>query len=151
MSATVSVSLYFLLHSNVYTALPVTLYSPSISPSLESERVMTIRPVLAAVVIAGLLSAGSVLAAPRTDVIIGMSTEPTGLDPTAAAPVAIGQVVWQNLFEGLVSIDEAGRTEPQLAESWEISDDGLTYTFHLREGVRFQTARPLMPKRRSFR
>ncbi len=66
-----------------------------------------------------------------------MSVEPTGLDPTIAAPVAIGQVTWQNVFEGLVSIDESGKVQPQLAKSWEISPDGLTYTFKLQTGVKF--------------
>jgi peptide/nickel transport system substrate-binding protein len=77
------------------------------------------------------------LAAPKTSVTIGMSVEPTGLDPTIAAPVAIGQVTWQNIFEGLTTIDRDGQVQPQLAESWEISEDGLTYTFKLRTGVTF--------------
>jgi len=74
----------------------------------------------------------------RSDLTLGMSVEPSGLDPTAAAPVAIGQVVWQNLFEGLVSITKDGKIQPQLAESWDISDDGLTYTFNMRDNVTFQ-------------
>src|SRR5690606_37578506 len=74
---------------------------------------------------------------PKTSVTIGMSVEPTGLDPTIAAPVAIGQVTWQNIFEGLTTIDRNGKIQPQLAESWEISPDGLTYTFKLRSGVAF--------------
>jgi peptide/nickel transport system substrate-binding protein len=82
------------------------------------------------------------LAAPKTSVTIGMSVEPTGLDPTIAAPVAIGQVTWQNIFEGLTTIDRDGQVQPQLAESWEISEDGLTYTFKLRTGVTSMTAKP---------
>ncbi len=76
-------------------------------------------------------------AAPRTDIVLGMGIEPAGLDPTIAAPVAIGQVTWQNVFEGLVTIDRDGKIRPQLAESWEISSDGLTYTFKLRQNVAF--------------
>ncbi|OJT97963.1 MAG: ABC transporter substrate-binding protein [Rhizobium sp. 63-7] len=76
-------------------------------------------------------------AAPRTDLAIGMTIEPAGLDPTIAAPVAIGQVTWQNIFEGLVTIDRDGKIKPQLASSWEISPDGLTYRFSLRSGVTF--------------
>ncbi len=69
--------------------------------------------------------------------VLGMTIEPTGLDPTIAAPVAIGQVTWQNLFEGLVTIDQDGNIKPQLAKSWSISSDGLTYTFKLQRDVTF--------------
>ncbi|WP_454853350.1 ABC transporter substrate-binding protein [Rhizobium binxianense] len=75
--------------------------------------------------------------AAKTTLALGMSVEPTGLDPTIAAPVAIGQVTWQNIFEGLVTIDADGKVQPQLARSWEISPDGLTYTFKLQTGVKF--------------
>ncbi|WP_371833348.1 ABC transporter substrate-binding protein [Ferirhizobium litorale] len=73
----------------------------------------------------------------RNALVLGMGIEPAGLDPTIAAPVAIGQVTWQNIFEGLVTIDRDGKIRPQLAKSWEISEDGLLYTFHLEQGVTF--------------
>ncbi|OWV81252.1 ABC transporter substrate-binding protein [Rhizobium sp. R634] len=93
---------------------------------------------LSAVLSAGLVMAAMAPAeAAKTTLNLGMSVEPTGLDPTIAAPVAIGQVTWQNVFEGLVRIDQAGKVQPQLAKSWEISPDGLTYTFKLQSGVRF--------------
>lgn len=75
--------------------------------------------------------------AAKTSLNLGMTVEPTGLDPTIAAPVAIGQVTWQNVFEGLVTIDESGKVQPQLAKSWDVSADGLTYTFKLQPGVKF--------------
>ncbi|MBB3311519.1 peptide/nickel transport system substrate-binding protein [Rhizobium sp. BK196] len=89
------------------------------------------------------LSAGTMMLAltpaeaAKTTLNLGMSVEPAGLDPTIAAPVAIGQVTWQNIFEGLVSVDETGKVQPQLAKSWEISPDGLIYTFKLQTGVKF--------------
>ncbi len=98
---------------------------------------LTRRPALrVAFAAAALLMAGDAMAAKNT-LVLGMGTEPTGLDPTIAAPVAIGQVTWQNVFEGLVAIDRKGTIIPQLAESWTISPDGLTYTFKLRSGVTF--------------
>jgi peptide/nickel transport system substrate-binding protein len=76
--------------------------------------------------------------ASKTSIVVGMSIEPSGLDPTVAAPVANAQVTWQNVYQGLVRIDRDGRVQPQLAESWTIAPDGLTYTFKLRTDVRFQ-------------
>jgi len=75
--------------------------------------------------------------AAKTSLVLGMPIEPPGLDPTVAAPVAIREVTWANLYEGLVRIDRDGKVQPLLAKSWEISPDGLTYTFRLREGVNF--------------
>ena len=41
------------------------------------------------------------------------------------------------VYEGLVNYGENGEIVPSLAESWDISPDGKTYTFHLRKGVKF--------------
>ena len=81
-------------------------------------------------------------AAAKTSAVIGMSVEPTGLDPTVAAPVAIGQVTWQNVYQGLVRLDRHGAVRPQLARSWTVSPDGLVYTFALQGGVRFHDGEP---------
>ena len=83
------------------------------------------------------VSGAGVAEAAKTSLVLGMAVEPAGLDPTIAAPVAIGQVTWQNIFEGLVTIDRDGKIQPQLAKSWTISPDGLTYTFALQTGVKF--------------
>ncbi len=45
----------------------------------------------------------------------------------------------ENIVDALVDFDRYGVTIPSLAESWEVSDDQLTYTFHLREGVNWYT------------
>lgn len=75
--------------------------------------------------------------AAKTSLVVGMPIEPPGLDPTIAAPVAIREVTWVNLYEGLVRIDRNGQVQPLLAKSWTVSPDGLTYTFRLQEGVKF--------------
>lgn len=77
------------------------------------------------------------LAAARTDVKIGLVLEPPSLDPTAEAAAAVDEVVYANVFEGLSRFAADGSVIPALAKSWEISEDGLTYTFHLAEGVKF--------------
>jgi len=73
---------------------------------------------------------------------LGLPVEPTGLDPTISAPVAIREVTWGNVFEGLVTLDEEGEVQPLLATAWDVSEDGLTYTFRLRDGVRFHNGTP---------
>lgn len=73
----------------------------------------------------------------RTDVKIGLVLEPPSLDPTAEAAAAVDEVVYANVFEGLTRFAADGSILPDLAESWVISDDGLTYTFKLRDGVKF--------------
>ena len=67
---------------------------------------------------------------------MGMSLEPPHLDPTAGAAAAIDEVVYANVFEGLTRINQNAEVLPALAESWNISTDGLTYTFKLRNGVK---------------
>jgi peptide/nickel transport system substrate-binding protein len=80
--------------------------------------------------------ATSALAA-RDTLTMGMVLEPPHLDPTAGAAAAIDEVVYANIFQGLTRIDRDGTVQPDLAESWDISDDGLVYTFHLHDGVTF--------------
>ncbi len=90
---------------------------------------------LAVALLAGVVS-GPAFAA-RTDLTVGMVLEPPNLDPTAGAAAAIDEVVYANVFEGLTRIVADGSVQPDLAKSWDISDDGLTYTFHLQDGVKF--------------
>ena len=80
--------------------------------------------------------AGSAMAQP-SERRISVALEPPALDPTAGAAEAIDIVVYQNVFEGLTRIDQTGGVQPGLASDWTISDDGLTYTFKLQDGVTF--------------
>ncbi|NNU78860.1 ABC transporter substrate-binding protein [Halovulum dunhuangense] len=82
------------------------------------------------------LALGSAAAA-QTSITIGMQLEPPHLDPTSAAAAAIDEVVYANVYEGLTRFGPDGSIHPGLAESWEIADDGLSYTFTLRPGVLF--------------
>ncbi|MFK7765566.1 MAG: ABC transporter substrate-binding protein [Roseobacter sp.] len=73
----------------------------------------------------------------QTDITVAMQLEPPHLDPTSAAAGAIDSVLYANVFEGLTRFAADGSIIPGLAESWEISDDGMTYTFSLHQGVTF--------------
>ena len=91
--------------------------------------------ILAAAALA--LTSATAALAQRTDLVLGMPLEPPHLDPTAGAAAAIDEVLYANVFEGLTRIGSHGEVLPALAESWTISDDGKTYTFKLRTGVKF--------------
>lgn len=84
-----------------------------------------------------MLALGAMPADAKTTINLGMQLEPPHLDPTAGAAAAIDEVVYANIFEGLTRIDRDGVVQPGLAASWEVSEDGLTYSFKLREGVTF--------------
>jgi len=68
--------------------------------------------------------------------------EPPILDPSVAAAAPINEVVYGNVFEGLVRLAPDGTPGPGLAQSWKISADGLSYVFQLRAGVRFHDGTP---------
>jgi ABC-type transport system substrate-binding protein/methyl-accepting chemotaxis protein len=73
----------------------------------------------------------------------GVPTKLPSLDVLEASTVARADLV-SLMFECLVRTGEGAEVEPQLAESWEISSDGRTYTFTLRDGVRFHNGRALV-------
>jgi len=65
-----------------------------------------------------------------------------GLDPHVASSYSSYQIL-NNVLEGLTTYDDSLNLQPGLAESWEQSEDGLTWTFHLREGVMFSNGREM--------
>ena len=73
---------------------------------------------------------------------VGLQADPTGLDAQKQNLTAIWHVAEQ-IYQGLTRIRPDLSVEPCLAESWEISEDGLTYTFKLRPGVNFHDGTPL--------
>jgi peptide/nickel transport system substrate-binding protein len=70
-------------------------------------------------------------------VSVGIVADPPGWDPSASTSQEIPRVVYHNVFEGLVRFDADGEIVPALATDWSVSDDGLTWTFTLRTGVKF--------------
>ncbi len=65
--------------------------------------------------------------------IINNGAEPESIDPHLVEGVP-EHAIYMSLFEGLTTYDpETALAVPGLAESWDVSDDGMTYTFYLRE------------------
>ena len=61
----------------------------------------------------------------------------TSLDPQSTQLGVCDRVAYDALYNQLIRINTAGEILPEIAESWDVSDDGLTYTFHIRSGVMF--------------
>ncbi|MBI2515639.1 MAG: peptide ABC transporter substrate-binding protein [Opitutae bacterium] len=75
--------------------------------------------------------------------LIGNGAEPQDLDPQIVT-VLTDQNIMMALFEGLTALDEqTTRPVPAAAERWETSADGLTWTFHLRAGLKWSDGEPL--------
>ena len=71
--------------------------------------------------------------------------DPRSLDPALSTDVPTGRAV-AYVFDGLTRFTPDAQVEPALAERWDVSPDGLRYTFHLRKGVTFSDGTPLTAK-----
>ena len=86
------------------------------------------------------------LLVPNSDTLVEETSRepgPGGYDPALGWDAGTN-VVLENVFEQLVTYDgpHADKFIPWLAESWDVSPDGLVYTFHLRQGITFQDGTP---------
>lgn len=94
--------------------------------------------VLAAFAVLGVALGACGDPSPRENAVrVGISLEPPNLDPTSGAAAATDEIVYANVFEGLTRIGAHGEVLPSLAERWDVSADGLVFTFHLRRNVTF--------------
>jgi peptide/nickel transport system substrate-binding protein len=82
---------------------------------------------------------------PDASVAIRLALEPGNLDIRQTAGAALDQVLIDNIYQGLVRRTPDQKIEPSLASDFEKSSDGLTYTFTLREGVKFHDGTDLTP------
>src|SRR5688500_14704366 len=86
---------------------------------------------------------GSATSTDRRTIIDSRDTDdPRSLDPALSTDVPTGRAV-SYVFDGLTLFTPDARVVPGLAEEWDVSPDGLRYTFHLRRGVTFTDGTPL--------
>jgi peptide/nickel transport system substrate-binding protein len=95
---------------------------------------------------AGSLPLPAVAQAGGKTLVIGIAADPTGLDPEAVENNTSGFIM-AAIYDSLVRY-KTGSTEvePGVAERWEVTPDGLQYTFHLRPGLKFQDGTTLDAK-----
>jgi peptide/nickel transport system substrate-binding protein/oligopeptide transport system substrate-binding protein len=82
---------------------------------------------------------------PRDVLKINLASEPAKVDPALNSSVD-GACLAVNMFEGLYTYDKDGNLQPALAENTEISEDGMTYTFTLRDGLKWSDGTDLTAK-----
>lgn len=82
-------------------------------------------------------------AAPEAILVRGGGPDPDSLDPQKARGFE-AQSILRDLCEGLTTLDHAARVAPGVASNWEVSSDGLSYTFHLRPAARWSNGEPVL-------
>jgi dipeptide transport system substrate-binding protein len=98
-------------------------------------------------VVAALLAAAPALALAKP-LTVCTESSPDGFDVVQFNSLVTTNASADVIFNSLVSYDEAAKkVVPALAQSWDVSPDGLTYTFHLRPNVQFQTTDYFKPTR----
>ncbi|NHI17433.1 ABC transporter substrate-binding protein [Microbacterium excoecariae] len=76
-------------------------------------------------------------------IYVGSLYEPQNLDNTAGGGQGVTEALTGNVYEGLFRLADSGEVEPLLAAAHEVSEDGLTYTFTLQDGVTFGSGKAL--------
>lgn len=84
------------------------------------------------------------VASVKDTLIIGLEEKTTFLDPAKVHEIVSAEIV-NRVYERLVTFEEGNYTQPvpELAESWELSEDGKIWTFHLRQRVTFSSGNPV--------
>ena len=81
-------------------------------------------------------STGSASGSTTSNVTVQIGPNPESIDPALNSTIDGGNMLI-TAFEGLLIVDENNQIQPGQAESYEVSEDGLTWTFHLREGLKW--------------
>lgn len=113
--------------------------------TIDRRKMVQLAGVAGTAAVAGTLVRPAVLRAQDAtsggELIVGLDQEPPTLDPHAS-PSAVTYQITSSVFESLLYMNEARELQPWLAETWEASEDGASFTFHLRQDVVFHDGEP---------
>ena len=79
---------------------------------------------------------------PEDTLRVDVGGEAPSIDPSISEDNVSARVIY-DLFSGLVDFDQTNKSIPGMASSWDISPDGKTYIFHLRDGLKFSDGTPI--------
>jgi len=126
--------------------------SRALAAILSGRAVAGVSLVMCAVLLAGLIvsaiphrAAAQSTPTPKTGgtLTAAIGSDPVNLDPALSSAYSTFEIL-ENVYNQLVGLDENLQVVPELAESWDISEDRLSYTFHLRQGVKFHNGREMV-------
>ena len=80
--------------------------------------------------------------AATNEIVYNLGADPKTIDPALNNAID-GCNVDVNIFDGLLRLGKDDKPEAACAESWEVSEDRMTWTFHLREGLKWSDGKPL--------
>lgn len=80
----------------------------------------------------------------------GIVGRPFALNPLFSDSYPVDRELTDLIFDGLVRYDQTGRPAPDLAEEWSVSEDGLTFSFTLKEGLTWHDGRPVTSRDVAF-
>lgn len=101
-----------------------------------------VKLVFTSLLVALLLPMNAINAQEEKVLNVAVGSEPPSINPALGVDTVSGAVI-RNVFERLTRKDSEGVSQPAAAESWDVSEDGLTYTFHLREGALWSDGSPV--------
>lgn len=105
-------------------------------------------PAFKPLILTAALCAGMPMAQAASTLVYCSEASPAGFDPSQYTSGTDFDASAETVFNRLTQFKRGGtEVEPGLATSWDVSPDGLTYTFHLREGVKFHTTDYFTPTR----
>lgn len=76
-------------------------------------------------------------------IFVNVGPEPETMDPTLNSSID-GSIYISHAFEGLIARDKNNKAVPGMAKNWDVSSDGMKYTFHLKDGILWSDGKPVV-------